>query len=100
MEEVIFSKLIAIKEGRYTIYVFKNLDSEKNNYIMCTRLPNWKCPEVFLNDTGYLQTLTVEAGKEYFNVQTNKIEKYQYSNIYFKNFMKESIEVKNNEIII
>ncbi len=41
--QTIRCKLVALKEGTYTIYVFENLDkdiTDEYKYIMCTRVPN------------------------------------------------------------
>jgi hypothetical protein len=98
MEKVYFVELIAIKNHTYTVYIFKNL--KKDEYIMCTRMPNWKTPELALGEKGYAQILYVKAGETYFNPVTNQKTTYNYSNVYFKNFIKESVEIKNKSEII
>ena len=98
MEQIIFAELIAIKDSQYTIYVFKNL--ETNSYLMCTKLPNWQTPDINVGDKGFVLIEQVKAGQEYFNIQTQENSKYQYTNIYFKNFIKESVKIQNSEIII
>ena len=94
---VVNVKLIAVKHGRYTIYVFKNL--QNNSFIMCTKLPNWQTPNVEIGDEGFLKYVEVVAGQEYFDPVTNSNKKYNYSNIYFENFIKES-DVVNSNIIL
>lgn len=91
-------RLIAIREGTYTMYVFKSLETYK--YIMCTRLPNWQVPDISINDEGYLNYQIVKAGEEYFNPETETSVKYMYSNIYFINFVKKSEIINNDSIII
>lgn len=90
-------KLIAIRNNRYTIYVFKELDNDE--FIMCTRLPNWQTPKIDLGDKGFLQYQIVEAGDKYITPNGEKIF-YQYSNCYFINFVNEIDVVKNNEITL
>lgn len=98
VDKVIRVKLQAIKEGVYTMYVFKNL--EDSNYVMCTRLPNWQTPDISIGDVGFLNYQVVKAGEEYYNPTTEEQIKYSYSNIYFINFVRESEIINNNSIII
>jgi hypothetical protein len=90
-------KLLAVREGLYTTYVFQTLDTKE--YVMCTRLPNWKVPEIAIGDEGFLQYQVVQAGEEYFNVETQTMVKYNYSNIYFNNFILKTENINNNNII-
>ena len=96
-EKIVPVVLLAIREGRYTMYVFKN--TETNEYIMCTKLPNWQTPEIFVGDAGFLQLQIVKAGDEYFNVNTESNDKYRYCNIYFKNFVSKTGTI-GSEIIL
>jgi len=91
------AKLVATRSDRYTSYVFKNTDT--GEYIICTRLPNWQTPEVFLGDDGFLQLESVHAGDKYFSLSTLREEVYLYTNIYFKNFVKKA-DIENSEIIL
>jgi hypothetical protein len=91
-------QLVAIKEDTYTMYVFKKI--EKPEYIMCTRLPNWKVQDIHVGEIGYLNYQIVQAGENYYNPATEEYIKYQYSNIYFINFIKEPDVVENDSIII
>lgn len=95
VEEV---ELKAVREGVYTMYVFQVLETKK--YIMCTRLPNWQTPDIDIGDNGFLNYQIVKAGEEYYNPNTEELTKYQYSNIYFINFIKKSEVVNKNSIII
>ena len=79
------------------MYVFKNL--ENNEYLMCTRLPNWKVPNIELGEEGFLNFEKAIAGQQYFNPITQETSTYQYSNIYFLNFVKKT-DTNNNNIII
>lgn len=88
---------MAIKEGNYTVYVFKNLCN--NSYLMCTKLPNWQTSNVSVGDEGFLNYEEVKAGEEYFNPATETKHIYNYSNIYFVNFLQKS-EIVNSNIIL
>ncbi len=94
---IIRGKLIAVRNGAYSIYVFKNLESD--NYVMCTRLPNWQTPDITIGDIGFLKYEEVVAGQSYFNPATQTSETYKYSNVYFENFVKES-DIVNLNIIL
>lgn len=98
IEKISKVQLLAIRESQYTVYVFKNL--EDGEYIMCTRLPNWKTPNINISDIGYLQYQIVKAGDVYYDPNTDQKIKYNYSNIYFINFIDEKELVKNKEIIL
>ena len=98
VEFVTEAKLLAIKEVVYTIYVFK--DNINNKYIMCTRLPNWQVQEINIGDEGYLQYQEIKAGDEYYDISIEKNKKYNYSNIYFNNFVKKSEKINKEEIIL
>lgn len=97
MEVIILAKLLAIREGNYTMYVFKNIDS--NAYIMCTRMPNWQVPDVSIGDEGFLKYQIVNAGETYYNSSTNETCTYSYSNIYFLNFVLRS-NINDSNIIL
>lgn len=94
---IISAKLLAIKEGTYTVYVFRNLDS--NNYLMCTKLPNWQTPEIQIGDEGFLKYSEVKAGEKYFNPALQAEHVYNYSNIYFENFIQKT-DIINQNIIL
>ena len=95
VEEV---RLLAVREGTYTMYVFQNIHT--NQYIMCTRLPNWQVPEINLQEVGFLEYQKVKAGETYYDPKLEVTTKYNYSNIYFHNFVRKSDILKNNEIIL
>lgn len=79
------------------MYIFKNLES--NEYVMCTRLPNWNTPNIDIGEEGFLKFQKAIAGEKYFNPTTQETCTYQYSNIYFLNFVKKT-DISNNNIII
>lgn len=95
---VIKVKLVAVRGGTYTNYVFQNLNT--NEYIMCTRLPNWQTPDITVGDIGFLQYNYIEAGDTYYNPETDTKDKYRYTNNYFINFVKEEKNIKKDTIIL
>jgi len=96
IEEV---QLVACRESNYTMYVFKKINSSE--FIMCTRLPNWQVPDIKMLDVGFLQYHIVKAGDVYFDPKLETTTKYNYSNVYFINFiLKTEVLQTNNEIIL
>ena len=89
--------LIAKKSGLFTVYVFKNLDTSE--YIMCTKLPNWDFGDIDIGTSGFLSYENAIAGEKYFNPKTQTHEIYNYTKMYFKNFI-EDIPVNKEEIKI
>lgn len=89
-------ELIAERESHYSIYVFKNL--EQQEYIMCTRLPNWNSPDIQVGSTGFLEYHIVNAGDEYVTPDQEVI-KYKYPNCYFINFVNKADKINKDEII-
>lgn len=94
VEEV---KLLAINEGNYTIYVFKNLNT--NEYIMCTKPPNWQTDDISVGEEGFLKYQPVTAGETYYDPITETETTYAYTNVYFTNFVRKT-EIENNNIIL
>lgn len=97
MEKISHCKLVARKDGVYTLLVFKDLESFE--YIMCTLLPNWNPQNISINDEGFLKFQEVSAGEEYFDVDSQSNKRYKYSNIYFLNFIHKQ-DIKNTNIIL
>lgn len=94
---VIEAELLAIREGDYVMYVFKNITN--GGLVMCTKPPNWQTPDITVGEKGYLKYEIVEAGQSYYNPQTDTMVKYKYTNIYYTNFVNKS-EVIDNKIIL
>ena len=46
-------EVLASREGQYSVYVFKDILSEE--YLLCTRLPNWQIPQLSVGMKGFLQ---------------------------------------------
>lgn len=94
--KTIKGKLVAKKDGIYTIYVF---ELENNEFVMCTKLPNWDVSPISIGDEGYVTFEEAVAGENYFNPKTENYHIYNYTNVYFKNFLKED-EFKQEKIIV
>ena len=90
-------QLLAFREGNYTVYVFKCITTDE--YIMCTRLPNWQVPNINIKDIGFLQYQIVKAGDKYITPNGETIY-YKYSNVYFINFINKADNINNKEIIL
>ena len=99
MKETIRGQLVAIQDGIYTNYVFKNLDESENSelrYITVTRCPNWQYNDVLsIGDEGFIVYEFAESGQNYIDNSTGEIKKYRYTANYFMNFIKEQI-IKDN----
>ena len=89
--------LVAKKLGLYTVYVFKNLDTSE--YVMCTKLPNWDFNDIAIGTSGFLTYENAIAGEKYFNPRTQTYGIYNYTKMYFKNFI-EDIPINKEEIKI
>lgn len=92
MKATFRAQLVAKQDEQYIMLVFKNLDEQNNSllrYITTTKLPNWtgKIPEI--GDIGFLECEYVNAGDQYWERDTGKIETYKYTQCYFLNFIKE-----------
>ena len=90
-------KLVAVKKGIYTIYVFQ---ADNGELIMCTQLPNWGVYIINIGDSGYLSYECANAGETYYDRDSGEERTYKFSNIYFKDFLKDGDKNENNEIIL
>lgn len=90
IEETFHGTLVQKKEGMYTLYVFQK-DNEE--YLMCTKLPNWGPYVIEIGDKGFITVDTVNAGEEYYDRITGDTVKYMFSNVYFKEFIKDKEQV-------
>ena len=99
MKETIKGQLVAIQNGIYTNYVFKNLDQIENSelrYITITKCPNWQYNDSLnIGDIGFIVYEFAEAGQEYVDNTTGELKKYRYTANYCMNFIKEQI-IKDN----
>ncbi len=92
MRTTYYGEVVAIQEGQYTLYVFKNLDEQNNSllrYITVTKLPNWNCRDLKVGDIGYVECDYVNAGDSYYQVSTGNTETYQYTVCYLINFIEK-----------
>jgi hypothetical protein len=65
---------------------------------MCTKLPNWDFTDIKINTSGFLTYENVIAGDKYFNVKSQSFETYNYTKLYFKNFI-EDINIEEIKIV-
>ena len=93
------ARLLAIMpEGGYMVYVYQNLDN--NEYVMCTRVPNWQGDEPKLLQDGFLSYKFVIAGRdEYYDKLEDKHKKYQYTATYFTNFVPITSVLKDGYVV-
>ena len=78
-------KLVIKKSNVYTEYVFQNVETDE--YILCTKLPNWDCQEIFPEEEGYVTIEQANAGDSYIDLNGTQ-KTYKYTKLYFKNFIK------------
>jgi hypothetical protein len=81
------ARLVAqMQDGSYTVYVFQDLTSDE--FIMCTRCPNWMGEMPTLMQEGFLRYRFVRAGTDtYFDQRSGNFVAYQYTNTYFLDFV-------------
>lgn len=91
-------QLVARRLGEYTVYVFKNLDT--NYLITVTKLPNWQGePDINIGEKGYLTYEFISASKDtWINKETGEVLNYKYSGNYYRSFLPNSHEIKENII--
>lgn len=101
----VYCQLIASETDcmSYTTYVFKCLECNipfGHHYIMVTRFPNWDHREIDIEEKGYLTYNEVEAGKDkWYCSETGQFIPYNYTNIYFIKFVKETDNSKKDIIL-
>lgn len=92
-----------LNESPYTRYVFENLHLEfKDDYkfVTVTRCPNWNGKEPEVQQEGYLELKSVEAGKDtYFDVNEQKHKLYNYTAIYFLSFVPITHVLSNGSVV-
>jgi len=92
-------QLLARRLGEYTVYVFKNLDNLQ--LITVTKLPNWQGePDINIGQKGYLTYEFINAGLDtWCNKETGEVLNYRYSGNYYRSFLPNSHEIKNETLI-
>lgn len=95
--------LLALEEDfdGYITYVFKNLEEAPfgKQYIMCVRFPGWIHSDININDVGYLTYKEIIAGIDSW-YDGEKMIPYNYTNIIFVRFIKETNADMNSKDII
>ena len=62
----------------YTTYAFQNVDN--NEYVLCTRFPNWSDPILSIGDKGYLNYRDIKEGVDlWYNDANGDMVPYKYS---------------------
>lgn len=57
---------------------------------MCTKLPNWGAEyNLQVGDSGYVTMQTYHSGEFYYDRVTNIQKKVKFTNVYFKDFIKD-----------
>lgn len=89
----------------YYTLVFENIENPNPpfgcSYIMVTVFPNWQSRIPEIGDEGFLMYDEVQGGiDEYYDIATEKIMKYNFSNLIFKKFVKEkTVDTSKNVIL-
>ena len=79
------------------MYVFQD---DANNYHMCTKLPNWGSEyNLHKGDSGFVTMQEFVGGEQYFDRSTNSYQTVRFTNVYFKDFIKDS-NYENEDIIL
>lgn len=99
---IIKSKLITsdIDLFGYTTYVFRRLGicDPEDEYIMCTKFPNWLTPPIEIGEVGYLDVDYIYAGDSTWFNGKEKVP-YRYNMVQFKRFIVEK-EDEGKEFIM
>lgn len=103
IENTVKAQLAALREecGGYIVYVFKLMDGTPpyDEYIMCTRFPNWQAPNISLEDEGFLKYREVLAGiHSWYDRESESWVKYKYTGVHFLDFVHYKSKIK--ELII
>lgn len=87
----------------YHNLVFKTLEENYpfgHRYTLVVVFPNWESRIPIIGETGYLTYDVVEGGVDtYYDRNIDAIVKYNFSNLIFKKFVKET-DNYNKDIII
>lgn len=96
-EKTIHGTVVAVKTGIYTVYVFQD---DENKYHMCTKLPNWGQEyNLKIGDTGFVTIQEFIGGEQYYDRTTGSYQTIQFTNVYLKDFIKDSV-YENKQIIL
>ena len=100
MIKTLHVELKTLLEGQYTLYVFEDLEQPLDSidkYLMVVRLPNWQGRFPNIGEKGYLQFDIINAGEKYYRRDTGEMCTYNYTNIYYLNFVPEIEKINNKE---
>lgn len=92
MRTTYHGKVVAFQDGQYKQIVVQNLDEPENSwdrYVMLTICPNWLGNLPKIGDIGYFQFEEVRGGEKYYDRSTGEENIYQYSGIYFMDYVPE-----------
>jgi hypothetical protein len=90
--------LVAKREEQYTVYVFQDIDKE-DEYLMCTKCPNWNGQEIDLFQEGYLSYKFVVAGRDtWYKSETGEFFAYQWTAHYFLDFVPITHVLANGRV--
>lgn len=98
-------QLVGVREGEYTVLVFKDLDAVivpgyiPYSYVMCTVLPNWQHAELQKGQIGYLSYTVVRAGETWYDPESGEHVQYRYSANYFADFVPETHVIDGDRIV-
>lgn len=85
------------QDGSYTVYVFQDLTNDE--FIMCSRCPNWQGDLPQLMQEGFLHYRDVVAGRDtYFDSSSGEFIAYQYTNTYFQDFVPITHVLRNGYV--
>lgn len=65
---------------------------------MCTRIPNWQEIDLNKNDSGFVKTIFMTSGEQYYDYKENKYKTIKFTNVYFNTFIKDT--KPNKQIIL
>jgi hypothetical protein len=67
---------------------------------MCTKLPNWGTEyNLSKGDSGFVTMQEFTGGEQYYDRNTSSYQTVRFTNVYFKDFIKDSI-YEDKEIIL
>ena len=74
------------------MYVFQD---DENNHHMCTKLPNWgEEYNLKRGDSGFITMQEFVGGEQYFDRKTESYQIVRFTNVYFKDFIKDNEEAR------
>ena len=94
------AKVIEKEDGNYKNYIFADLDSP-GDYYLITQYPNWEQKTINIDDIGYLTFYIIIAGKsKYFenkNIEIPSFSYYKYTHLALVKFIKTTSDIVKKE---